>query len=454
MALWSDEKTVNLSATTSPEYLFLAVRPDAPKTAAEQLAAFLPLVEGKWHPEAKGWLLPVTVLPTINPFLEKFHELCAPLERSEWHRVLELGYGMKGQVSVYTLTYSEFRGLVLLTNCFGKEVTDTFYKEPTLPQFSEDQSFYSAMSQLDLLNPRSVPSTEKFDPERKGLQRYLDATFRLCQNKGFTVRRGDVLRHTFRNYSNNGVFICDGTTFIPLEQPERNGIVPAQFKVPLEFPLNYWTSCIEGRLVWPDFDKLASRMEYTETPPKLDKSYTETGSHRWYGIHEYSALQFDCKGVGDEKEERYYIYFHFEGGYGKPTYERIMEWLATNSPASLCWNAERSMICQLESRPVKTPDPYPIRAPSLHRQSLLAGPVVYGDTDSMAVRYAAFTVDFDGDEMNLHAPRFETEHGLDGPCGICGLGQTQCAGHPPSFLALRGEDRIESPPPSLPLPQD
>lgn len=57
---------------------------------------------------------------------------------------------------------------------------------------------------------------------------------------------GDILRHSFLQYRNDGVYIYDGCHFVPLSsEPDDYGCVPKTFPAITQFPILYFSQSID-----------------------------------------------------------------------------------------------------------------------------------------------------------------------------------------------------------------
>ncbi|CAH6418325.1 Hypothetical protein POVN_LOCUS100 [uncultured virus] len=323
MALWTDGKCLTLRLTEAKEYLFLEVRSDAPDDTAEKLERFMKLPHLKiiWHPEAKGWLLPVTLLPGINPFLEKFHEFARIRVRG---RTADPARNRPSSdttprtaAAIFRIGHATFHLLVLLCPSTPKGVRELYYNTP-----------------IPLLKNKTT--SDMFD-DTEAYKGYLQLAYNFCETDGAVVTRGDILHH----YSSpHDVYIADGGTFIGLTSVWEyddlvEGVVPRQFKVPTQFGVMYWDGTIDTDEVWVDFDALADTMEYsiadTAPPdPEFENQSSERIVHESSAFYKWSSLSFDYPERG---KKRYRIYFRYiEGGQEAPTYEHVLSWLTLKLP--------------------------------------------------------------------------------------------------------------------------
>lgn len=88
------------------------------------------------------------------------------------------------------------------------------------------------------------------------------------------IKAGDIVHlSNLGDYRNDGKYIYDGTNIIPLDYEDMidcdHGHVPIKFKVPQDFPPQYWSDCIEHNLYIPfhskDFvDQLVNNIQFEE----------------------------------------------------------------------------------------------------------------------------------------------------------------------------------------------
>ncbi len=225
--MWTGSGGLTLRLTTDDNFLFL----ECNEELRPRLKPFMDLTETKatWHPEAKGWLLPVNLFPGINRFLETVHEVIStvPAEEDRTRSV-----ATPGRATMHWLGHGDKLLLQMLTQ---PDVT----KDSDLEELDEGpiQRVHVVSGRAQLIKDAKM--------EARVLAR-LDLERHFLVNAGFTIQAGDLLKYTYttddENFNDN-VYIYDGKRFIPLLTGILNvAIIPEQFKCPAPFPIMYWSA--------------------------------------------------------------------------------------------------------------------------------------------------------------------------------------------------------------------
>jgi len=84
------------------------------------------------------------------------------------------------------------------------------------------------------------------------------------------IKRGDIVHIGTSDYRNDGCFIFDGESIVPLHTDyDDYGCVPPEFTVIGEFPVNYWSKVVaHNYLVWFDSTNFSSLIEKHAKPVK------------------------------------------------------------------------------------------------------------------------------------------------------------------------------------------
>lgn len=374
--LWTDKRGLSLLKTTSEDYLFLQVE----EQVMPLMRPFIELAETQaiWQPAAKphgGWLIPTTMFPRINHFLEEFHHIL-PSGSTEFvntrnARAIEQLF-TEGQVTYVTPSAGQRAGERIQVKDQGRIVivpqlfdmvefapgVDLYASESVYETKTEGRatihwiSWYTLRLLCLLKGDVSVATLDAAEallykgvdptPERRfssgwdelsedlEWERFqysaevLNLEYRYIQNRGGDIKRGDILKHRYmRADGNTFVAISDGTTFIELwnvNGPAEG--VPPEFKCPTPFPVMYWAGIIVyGNSVWPNFDELADTMEYDSDPPKPTRELVDIDAinfHKLANLQSYAALRFVFEGA------TYLIYF-YSATPKAFTFERILE---------------------------------------------------------------------------------------------------------------------------------
>lgn len=208
-------------------------------------------------------------------------------------------YIMGYKSTSYTITYSEFRLLLLLDPECTQEARERWTKQK---EWESSENDYA-----------SGPDNGEY---------ILDLEHSYLDNRGFTVRKGDVVTHSFyeseeKSETLRWTYISNGETFTDLDWNLTGyGDLPREFQVPSPFPIMYWSWDLPFSCVRPNFEMFKDRMEFV--------SGEEMKRNGEYSSERLAALQWDYEG------QRYKIYFGAFGGETyrlrhELTYEKILE---------------------------------------------------------------------------------------------------------------------------------
>lgn len=224
-------------------------------------------IKGKWY-------LSTESATRYAHFLDNLHTLIAIPKRSPMKKPI---------ARVHFISYLEFRLLAFLHTPLQTDVLSHLLICET------EWKPHKGSHQLT--------QTTKF---RELVQRYLQQRETKLLSSRHPLTVGDMLEFNFALHSSSTA-IYNGTKFVDLvwDPVSQAYIIPQMFKSPAPFPIKYWFTTPHARytskVVWPNFDRFASVMEFDTNPPSLPFRLTFDTSP--------VALRFPHDDV------MYYIYF-------------------------------------------------------------------------------------------------------------------------------------------------